>query len=242
MDLTSLGDDDTDEKIATLAGRALSPAGSVAALCVYPRFVPIAKQTLEAAGGDSVRVATVCVFPHGRADVRLATVETEACVAYGADEIDTVIPYRSLAAGDADACKRQLAAVRSACLDAKLKVILETGELGDLELVRAASRLAIEAGADFIKTSTGKVPVNATPAAAAAMLDVIAETNSSCGLKIAGGVRSLADAKLYLEMAAQRMGDDFLTPQRFRFGASSLLDALLETLGEQGGLITGGSY
>ena len=235
MDLTSLGDDDTDGKIVALAGRAQSPGGRVAALCVYPRCVPIAKQTLSAAGLDSVQVATVCVFPHGRANVELAQAETRACVAYGADEVDTVIPYTSLANGDSESCKSQLAAVREACRDVPLKVILETGVLQDADLIRAASRLAIEAGADFIKTSTGKVSVNATPEAAAVMLDVIYESGAQCGLKIAGGVRSVADARVYLEMATARMGDEFLTPQRFRFGASSLLDSLLETLGEQTG-------
>ncbi len=235
MDLTSLSHDDTDDDIIALAGKANSPKGMTAAVCVYPRFVPIAKKTLRELGADAVRVATVCVFPHGRADIELAVAETKACVAYGADEVVTVIPYRALMAGDEAICREQLAAVKEACGDAALKVILETGELKSPELIRKASEIAVEAGAHFIKTSTGKVSVNATLEATAIMLDAIYLSGTECGLKVAGGVRTAEDARNYLEQAHNIFGESFLIAKRFRFGASGLLGALLETLGATDG-------
>lgn len=229
LDLTSLSDSETSAEIEDLCRRAATPHGPTAAICIYPRFVPLAQRFLRDSNAE-VRVATVCVFPHGAADVDMAVAETCACVAYGADEVDTVLPYRRLMEGDPSICRAQLEAVREACGDRTLKVILETGELNDSALIRQASRLAIEAGADFIKTSTGKVAVNATLEAAAAMLDEIAASSRRCGLKIAGGVRTVADAQAYLELAADRMGPDYLLPATFRFGASGLLTALLAEL------------
>lgn len=243
LDLTTLGDDDTEERVIALTERACTDHGSTAALCIYPRFIPICRHTLKRLREDNIRIATVTVFPHGRSCIEMAVAETRAAVAYGADEVDTVIPYRQLMSGKADLAKRQLEAVKEACGDAvRLKVILETGELKTPELIAEASKIAIEAGADFIKTSTGKVPVNATPEAAQVMLEVLKETGASCGLKIAGGVKSTEDARDYLEQAAGIMGPGFLKPETFRFGASGVLNALLATLDGQQAAATGESY
>ncbi|WP_374337132.1 deoxyribose-phosphate aldolase [Leeia sp.] len=231
MDLTSLNDDDTPARIVSLCQQADSPAGQVAAVCVYPRFVPIARKTLLAQGTPHVRIATVTNFPLGEEDVAIAVAETRAAVAYGADEVDVVFPWRALQAGHATVGEQLVRACKDACGDILLKVIIESGELRDPALIRQASQISIAAGADFIKTSTGKVPVNATLEAAEVMLQVIAETGGRCGFKAAGGVKSAEDAARYLSLADQLLGADWVTPAHFRFGASSLLNNLLATLG-----------
>ncbi|SUX54883.1 deoxyribose-phosphate aldolase [Chromobacterium vaccinii] len=223
MDLTTLNDDDTDEKVAALCRKAKSPDGTVAAVCVYPRFVPIAKKTLREEGCPEVRVATVTNFPHGNDDISIAVAETRAAIAYGADEVDVVFPYRALMAGNRDIGFELVKACKEACGGKLLKVIIESGELKDAALIRAASEISIRAGADFIKTSTGKVPVNATLAAAETMLAVIKEQGGECGFKAAGGVKSAAEAAEYLALAARLLGEGWADARHFRFGASSLL-------------------
>ncbi|WP_046155500.1 deoxyribose-phosphate aldolase [Chromobacterium vaccinii] len=223
MDLTTLNDDDTDEKVAALCCKAKSPDGTVAAVCVYPRFVPIAKKTLREAGCPEVRVATVINFPHGNDDISIAVAETRAAIAYGADEVDVVFPYRALMAGNRDIGFELVKACKEACGGKLLKVIIESGELKDAALIRAASEISIRAGADFIKTSTGKVPVNATLAAAETMLAVIKEQGGECGFKAAGGVKSATEAAEYLALAARLLGEGWADARHFRFGASSLL-------------------
>ncbi|MBU1332844.1 MAG: deoxyribose-phosphate aldolase [Gammaproteobacteria bacterium] len=233
LDLTSLNADDNEARIIALCQRALSPAGPVAAVCVYPAFVALARRTLDELGGAAVRVATVTNFPAGAADVEAATAQTAAAVAAGADEVDVVYPYRALLAGDAAVGRALVAACRAACGSrVLLKVILETGELQDPALIRQASLDAIDAGADFIKTSTGKVAVNATAEAAQIMLAAIAERGAQVGFKPAGGIRTLADARLYIDLAGEILGADWVTPAHLRLGASSLLDDLLATLGQ----------
>ncbi|OHX18853.1 deoxyribose-phosphate aldolase [Chromobacterium sphagni] len=223
MDLTTLNDDDTDEKVIALCRKANSPDGTVAAVCVYPRFVPIAKKTLREAGCPQVQVATVTNFPHGNDDIAIAVAETRAAIAYGADEVDVVFPYRALMAGNRDIGFELVRACKEACGGKLLKVIIESGELKDAALIRAASEISIRAGADFIKTSTGKVPVNATLEAAETMLTVIKETGGACGFKAAGGVKSAAEASNYLALAERLLGDGWVSARHFRFGASSLL-------------------
>lgn len=223
MDLTTLNDDDTDAKVIALCHKAKSQDGTVAAVCVFPRFVPIAKKTLREAGCPEVLVATVTNFPHGNDDVAIAVAETRAAIAYGADEVDVVFPYRALMAGNRDIGFELVKACKEACGDKLLKVIIESGELKDPALIRAASEISIRAGADFIKTSTGKVPVNATLEAADVMLNVIKETGGQCGFKAAGGVKSAAEAAQYLDLAGRLLGDGWVTAAHFRFGASSLL-------------------
>lgn len=175
MDLTTLNDNDTDEKVIALCHQAKSPAGDTAAVCIYPRFIPIARKTLREQGTPDVRIATVTNFPHGNDDIEIALVETRAAIAYGADEVDVVFPYRALMAGNEQVGFDLVKACKEACAAANvlLKVIIETGELKDAALIRKASEISIKAGADFIKTSTGKVPVNATLESAELMMSVI---------------------------------------------------------------------
>lgn len=232
MDLTSLNDDDTERNIVQLCHRALTPAGPVAAVCVYPRFVNLAAQVLDDAGAPEIKIATVTNFPAGAADIALAVAETEAAVADGANEVDVVYPYKALLSGDRTVGEALVAGVRQACGDqAVLKVILETGVLQSPELIKVAAEHAIEAGADFIKTSTGKVLVNATEAAARVMLEVISDHGGQVGFKAAGGIRTAQDAACYLALASELLGDDWISAATFRIGASSLLDDLLTVLG-----------
>ncbi|GLW36266.1 deoxyribose-phosphate aldolase [Pectobacterium actinidiae] len=235
MDLTTLNEDDTDEKVTALCRQANSPAGKTAAICIYPRFIPLAKKILREQGTPDIRIATVTNFPHGNDDVEIAVAETKAAIAYGADEVDVVFPYRALIAGNAQIGFELVQACKAVCQDAHvlLKVIIETGELKQEALIRQASEIAIDAGADFIKTSTGKVPVNATPESAAIMLKAIRDkgVGERVGFKAAGGVRNAEDAAIYLQLADDIMGAEWATAQHFRFGASSLLASLLTTLG-----------
>ncbi|WP_224652825.1 deoxyribose-phosphate aldolase [Pectobacterium versatile] len=235
MDLTTLNEDDTDEKVTALCRQANSPAGKTAAICIYPRFIPLAKKILREQGTPDIRIATVTNFPHGNDDVDIAIAETKAAIAYGADEVDVVFPYRALIAGNAQIGFELVQACKAVCQDAHvlLKVIIETGELKQEALIRQASEIAIDAGADFIKTSTGKVPVNATPESAAIVLKAIRDkgVGERVGFKAAGGVRNAEDAAIYLQLADDIMGAEWATAQHFRFGASSLLASLLTTLG-----------
>ncbi|MFZ6721870.1 deoxyribose-phosphate aldolase [Undibacterium sp. Ji49W] len=230
MDLTSLNDDDTREKITALCNAASSAEGQVAAVCIYPRFIPHAKKMLLELGTPGIKVATVVNFPYGDADVDIALAETRAAIAYGADEVDLVFPYAALMAGDTSTGASMVRACKAACGDKVLKVIIESGELKTGAFIRVASLLAIDAGADFIKTSTGKVAVNATLAAAKTMLTVIKETGGHCGFKAAGGVKTAEEAAAYLALADSLLGPDWVSPAHFRFGASSLLNNLLACL------------
>lgn len=230
LDLTNLKDDCTPAAIEQLCARARTPFGHTAAICIWPRFVTQARGIL---GSDSlVRIATVVNFPSGELDIATVVEETERAVADGADEIDLVIPYRALMAGNEAAVTSMVTAVRQACpAPTLLKTILETGELKDSALMRRASELAIAAGADFIKTSTGKVAVNATLEATDIMLRAIRDSRRKVGFKPAGGISSVADAALYLRLADTIMGEDWVMPSTFRFGASGLLDDILSILG-----------
>lgn len=232
MDLTTLNDDDTDTKVIALCHDAKTAVGNTAAICIYPRFIPIAKKTLREQGTPEIRIATVTNFPHGNDDIEIAVAETKAAVAYGADEVDVVFPYRALIAGNEQVGFDLVKQCKAACGDILLKVIIETGELKEEALIKKASQICIEAGADFIKTSTGKVPVNATPEYARMMLEVIRDMGvaKTVGFKPAGGVRTAQDAVLYLAMADELLGADWADSMHYRFGASSLLTNLLNTL------------
>lgn len=232
MDLTTLNDDDTDAKVIELCKNAKTPVGNTAAVCIYPRFIPVAKKQLREQGTPDVRVATVTNFPHGNDDIDIAVAETKAAVAYGADEVDVVFPYRALIAGNEEVGFELVKQCKAACGDVLLKVIIETGELKEEALIKKASEICIKAGADFIKTSTGKVPVNATPEYARMMLEVIRDMGvaESVGFKPAGGVRTAEDAAAYLAMADEILGDNWVDARHYRFGASSLLTNLLNTL------------
>jgi deoxyribose-phosphate aldolase len=226
LDLTDLNDDCDKAAIDDLCQRANTPHGPVAAICIWPRFVAYARGRLA----SGIRIATVVNFPSGDEPAAQVIAMTEQAVRDGADEIDMVIPYGELLEGREARVIARVERVKRAAGLARVKAILETGLLGGDEIVRRAAELAIEGGADFIKTSTGKVPVNATPAAARVMLEVISEKNRDCGFKPAGGVRTTEDATLYLSLADEILGEGWATPERFRIGASGVLTALLATL------------
>jgi deoxyribose-phosphate aldolase len=227
MDLTSLGDNDVEDGVRALCRRATGPHGRVAAICVWPRFIGVCREELA---GTGVPVAVVANFPDGGVDIGRAIAEIEAAVADGADEIDVVWPWTAWLDGNRQPALDLLAASRTASGKAVLKVILETGKLQVPSVIDAASRAAIDAGADFIKTSTGKVDVNATPEAAEIMLRAIADTGANCGFKAAGGIRTVANAAIYFQLADRIMGPDWATPAKFRIGASGLLDDCLAIL------------
>ncbi|MDE1990930.1 MAG: deoxyribose-phosphate aldolase [Rhizobiaceae bacterium] len=230
LDLTNLKDDCTPAQIEALCARAQTPYGNTAAICIWPRFVAQARGIL---GTDhAVRIATVVNFPAGDMEIADVAAETREAIADGADEIDLVIPYHALLAGNERAVTEMVAAIRAECKEpVLLKTILETGEIKDVALIQRASELAIEAGADFIKTSTGKVAVNATLEAADIMLRAIRQSGRKVGFKPAGGIGSVADAALYLSLAETIMAPDWAMPSTFRFGASGLLDDILNVLG-----------
>lgn len=221
LDLTSLNDADTDADIERLCQRAQCRYGTTAAVCVWPRFAALARGHLPL----EVRVAAVANFPDGSSDIARALRDTQAIADAGAQEVDVVIPYRDL-----DAAPALLSAVRKACQGLTLKVILETGELKDEALIRRACAVALDAGADFLKTSTGKVAVSATLDAARLLLQAISEGgHASVGFKPAGGIRTVADAAAYIALTEQYLGR--VTPQRLRIGASGLLNDIETVLG-----------
>jgi deoxyribose-phosphate aldolase len=232
IDLTSLNPTDDDASVSALAALASTPAGRVAALCIWPRFIAAAQKVLS---GTGVPIAVVTNFPGGASDIAAAAAETAAAVEAGADEIDVVFPYRALLSGDAATGLALVRACRAACgSKVLLKVILETGQLGSAEQIRRAAELAVEGGAHFIKTSTGKTQPGATLQAAEVMIDVIAAAQArgvSVGLKVSGGVGSIAAAQGYLELYEKRLGAGSATAATFRIGASSLIKPVLAALG-----------
>lgn len=227
LDLTSLNDNDSETEVAALCERAAATAsrGAVATVCIWPRLARFAREQAP----NQVAVAAVANFPDGSSDVQRALRDTADIVQAGAQEVDLVLPYRSLLAGDLKACQQLLAAVRRASEGLILKVILESGELREPGFIEQAARLALDAGADFLKTSTGKTPLSATPLAAQLMLRSIADdaqARGRVGFKASGGIRSVADAAIYLELVADQLGAEALVPARFRIGASGLLNEI----------------
>jgi len=220
LDLTSLNDADTAADIDALCRRAQTPHGPVAAVCVWPRFVAKARAALPA----GIKVAAVANFPDGALDLQRALADIAEIAQAGGDEVDVVLPWRALLADEANDVAEFLSEVRFASRPLTLKVIIESGELGSAERIAQATRLVLAAGADFVKTSTGKTRVGATPAAAATMLKEIKLSGlSAAGFKASGGVRSVADAAGYIAQAEAALGAGALNPQRLRFGASGLL-------------------
>ena len=240
-DLTTLEGADTPGKIRALASKAMRPAPAdptiphVAALCIYPSLVAVAAEALRGSGVAVASVATA--FPSGQAPLVTRLAEIEAAVADGAGEIDIVVSRGALLAGRFDDVYDEVVQSKQACGDAHMKVILETGELGSYGAIRRASLIAMAAGADFIKTSTGKIsPASTLPVAlvmAEAIRDYMAVTGRAVGLKVAGGIRSSKDAIRYLVVVKETLGEDWLDPGRFRIGASSLLNDLLMQIDKQ---------
>jgi deoxyribose-phosphate aldolase len=230
LDLTSLNDSDDADGIRKLATLASTEAGSVAALCIWPRFIGVAHDALH---GKPVPIATVGNFPSGMGDPQSVVFETAQSVASGADEVDIVFPYRALLAGDMSAGPALVRASKAACGRRLLKVILETGQLGSPDLIRRAAELAIEGGADFLKTSTGKTKPGPTLEAAAAMLDAIAAAKArgvSVGFKVSGGVGTIAQAQAYLDLYERRFGAGSASAATFRVGSSTLITPVLALL------------
>ncbi|UQA55617.1 deoxyribose-phosphate aldolase [Polyangium aurulentum] len=250
MDLTTLEGKDSPGKVRQMCQKARHPDASpdippVAAVCVYPTLVSVAKKALE---GSTVKVASVATaFPAGLSALPVKLDDVRRAVEWGADEIDMVIDRGAMLAGEHDRVYDEIVAVKEACGQAHLKVILETGELGTYDRVRKASQIAMLAGADFIKTSTGKIQPAATPAVTLVMLEAIRDfyyaTGRRIGMKPAGGIRTAKQALHYLVIVKETLGDAWLTPDLFRFGASTLLnDVLMQLEKERTGAYQSGDY
>ena len=241
MDLTTLEGADTPGKVAALCSKAVRPdptdrhIPSVAAVCVYPNLVPTALERLR---GTGVKVASVATaFPSGQSPLEAKLDEVRWVVGQGADEVDMVIDRGAFLSGRYAKVYDEIVKVKEAAAPAHLKVILETGELGTYDNVRRASLLAMAAGADFIKTSTGKISPASTLPVTLCMLeairDVEAETGRQVGMKPAGGIRHAKLAIQHLCVLSETLGRDWLTPERFRFGASSLVNDVLMQIRKQ---------
>ena len=250
MDLTTLEGKDSPGKVRQMAFKARSPSPDLsvppcAAVCVYPKLVPVAKKALE---GSSVKVASVSTaFPSGLSPLAVKLADVRQAVELGADEIDMVIDRGAMLSGEFNAVFDEIAATKEACGEAHLKVILETGELGSYDVVRKASQIAMLAGGDFIKTSTGKIVPAATPPVTLVMLEAIRDyyyaTGKRIGMKPAGGIRTAKQALHYLVMVKETLGDAWLNNEMFRFGASTLLnDVLMQLEKERTGAYQGGDY
>lgn len=241
IDLTTLEGKDTPEKVKQLCYKALHPSNDIkdlpnlAAVCVYPIHVKTAKISLK---NSSVKVASVATsFPSGNASLKTKLIETKYAIEQGADEIDMVISRGEFLSGNYTFVFDEIAAIKNVCGKIKLKVILETGELSTLDNIRKASDIAIYAGADFIKTSTGKIQPASTMPVTLVMLDAIKDyylkTNIQIGMKPAGGISNAKSALQYLVMLNETLGSKWMTKEWFRFGASSLANDILLQLGKE---------
>ncbi len=251
VDLTTLEGKDSEGKVIQLCQKARTPHPSVedipqvAAVCVYPSMVKVAKNALK---GTNINVASVATaFPSGLAPLPLRIEDTKFAVSEGADEVDMVISRGAFLEGEYNLIFDEVAAIKEACGEAHLKVILETGELHTYENVRLASDIAMEAGADFIKTSTGKISPAATQPVTLVMLEAIRDfyykTDKKIGMKPAGGIRTAKQAIQYLVLVKETLGADWLNKDLFRFGASSLAnDLLMQIVKQQTGIYQGPDY
>ena len=224
MDLTSLDSSDTPELIQALCQKAVTPQGEVAAVCVYPEFVATAYHALK---NTDVHIATVANFPLGNDNLQDVLLSIRDAIKQGADEIDVVFPYDHYLEGERGLAREFVKECKKVCgQSVSLKVILETGLIHKPTLIADAAKLAIEGGADYIKTSTGKAETGATLEAAAAILLTIKQLNASAGLKISGGIRDVEQVLAYIDLINKVMGPAWLTPDHFRIGASKLIDKL----------------
>lgn len=228
IDLTSLNSNDTPADIEALCQKALNPAGNVKAICIYPQFITLARSMLQ---GSTIKIATVCNFPEGNKSLSAALKEVEIALNFGADEIDLVMPYHEFLQGNHETTTNLVNQAKQLCRNKILKVILETGAYDHSQLIADASITAIYAGADFIKTSTGKITQGGTLPAANAMFFAIKETQKAgfnAGFKASGGVRTIDQAQSFITLAEGMLGLDWVTPEHFRIGASGLVDAILQ--------------
>jgi deoxyribose-phosphate aldolase len=248
LDLTDLAETASEAGTLQLCekakGRSTAAGGgradACAAVCVWPQFVKIAHRALA---GSGVKVATVVNFPAGGTHIDRVVGDIAEAIDDGADEIDLVFPWKAFLSGDIETAGGMVSEAKATTGARTLKVILETGSFADASSLRAAAELAIESGADFLKTSTGKTAVSATPEAARTLLETIKEAGKTVGFKASGGIRNLAEARAYLALADEIMGEGWATPATFRFGASSLHGALIQALsGSQPGERADGAY
>ena len=237
-DLTTLEGEDTEGKVSQMVAKAIIPnpndldIESVAAVCVYPSLVSVAKEKI---GNSSVKVAAVSsYFPSGQVPMESKLLDTKYAIDSGADEIDIVINRKAFLEGDYRKVYDEILALKEVCGDVHLKTILEVGDLRTYENIRKASLISLAAGSDFIKTSTGKLSVGSSRQACYVMAKVVLDFKNlsgvSAGIKVAGGIRDAKDAIRYLVLIKEEMGNEWLTPDLFRFGASSLLDDVLKQI------------
>lgn len=223
LDFTRLTDNDTPDAIIAFCEKAVTPFGAVAAVCVYPEFIALAKKTLH---GTGIPIATVANFPVGNDALSVVETSIQQSLANGADEIDMVMPYHHLIRGNTDYIIQYLAHCRLLTKNHLLKIIIESGELNRKQIIQATTIVA-DSGADFVKTSTGKVPIGATLDACDAILSVLSTRHQPPGIKLSGGVNTPEQANAYLTCIAKYMGDDWIKPAHVRIGASRLLNALM---------------
>lgn len=225
LDLTRLQEGDTPNEVSTFCQKAFTPLGNVAAVCVYTEFLPLVTPMFK---DSKIKVATVCNFWQGLAPTSIVVAKIHDAIAQGAQEIDVVMPYKDLIAGKEQQTFDFVRLCKDACgQHAQLKVIIESGELKTPELIATAGMIVLEAGGDFIKTSTGKTPVGATPDAVRILLTCLQNSHKKAGIKVSGGIRDVATAQSYVDLVISQMGIEWLSPQTFRIGASSLLDDIL---------------
>ncbi|MEH6632001.1 MAG: deoxyribose-phosphate aldolase [Halopseudomonas aestusnigri] len=240
LDLTSLSADDNDASIRELCSKAVTPFTPVAAVCVFPPFIAVCKDALKDKG---VNFAAVANFPTGNEGLEAAIAQTKNIVELGGTEVDVVVPYQAWIAGDKTSAPELVRACKDICGEKiSLKVILESGTFEDLSSLYELSIASINAGADFIKTSTGKTEISATLEAAETMLKAIKDSGKPCGFKASGGIRTHAQAVEYMDLATKIMGPDWVNSKNFRFGASGLLNDLLSVLGHQKQAANKGGY
>lgn len=230
LDFTRLDEQDEEQDIKVFLQQLSADKSLPAAICIYPQWLTYVRTYMQMHFSQTPALATVTNFPGGDQPLDEVLQQTELALALGADEVDLVLPYKLLQAGDEQTPLDYVRRSKALCAGrARLKVIIESGELS-LPQVAQATDIAIAGGADFVKTSTGKVAVNATLEAAKVMLEQIKQSGQDVGLKVSGGVRTLAQAQQYLDLADKEMGEHWLTPAHFRFGASALLDDLYQAL------------
>ncbi len=226
LDLTSLNKDDNETNINNLCQKAITPYGNVAAVCVYSKFVPLVQKNLE---NTKIKIASVVNFPDATASISAIREETKKAIGLGANEIDAVFPYKNFMDGDIKTCNKFLEMISKECSKHTSKVIIETGELKTSSNIIQASKLCIEHGINFIKTSTGKTKVSASVEACNLILETIKESgNPNVGFKASGGIKTFEEALQYLRLSQIIMGQDWSTPNRLRIGASSLLTDLIQ--------------
>lgn len=227
LDLTSLNKNDNETNITKLCQKALTPYGKAAAVCIYPKFIPLVQTLLE---GSDIKIATVVNFPEGGTDLAAITSEIKKAVAFGADEIDAVFPYHDFINGNSDICRKFMETVCKESGGHTIKIILESGAFPHISMLKDACRLCLEYNINFLKTSTGKTKVSATVEAANAILEVIRETPRNVGFKASGGIKTFEQARQYFILSQSILDENWPVPQHFRIGASSLLDDLIKTI------------